>query len=262
MTENRTCGCTPECAIQWGTCHCGCGTPTRIAPQTSTDRGWVRGQPIPYRKGHAPRKINHVLTGVDEVKRTATCSRCGLVSVKRNGESGWRCHRGLIAIHKIVDVDEGGRVGFCRACNERVPLLRHTRDGWICKPNRDKTVSAWRDRTVDHRRETHRAWRDANRDHLRAGHLAKKYGLTVEDYGDMIKSQGGLCAICRRPPKSTHRGGMLHVDHCHLCLAVREALCGDCNMALGMFGEDVEVLLRAVDYLRQHQCPLPVASSG
>jgi hypothetical protein len=37
-------------------CLCGCGEPTRIAPQSSTERGWVKGQPVPYRPGHNRRK--------------------------------------------------------------------------------------------------------------------------------------------------------------------------------------------------------------
>lgn len=38
-----------------GLCLCGCGQPTAIAPQTRTDRGWVRGQPRPYVVGHGTR---------------------------------------------------------------------------------------------------------------------------------------------------------------------------------------------------------------
>lgn len=39
-----------------GLCSCGCGNKTKIAPRTYTSRGWVRGQPQPYLRGHAARK--------------------------------------------------------------------------------------------------------------------------------------------------------------------------------------------------------------
>ena len=33
-------------------CDCGCGEPTRPAPRTSRERGWVKGQPIRFINGH------------------------------------------------------------------------------------------------------------------------------------------------------------------------------------------------------------------
>lgn len=38
--------------LQKGCCHCGCGEKTRLAPRTQKDRGWVKGEPIKYIKGH------------------------------------------------------------------------------------------------------------------------------------------------------------------------------------------------------------------
>lgn len=36
-----------------GFCSCGCGNKTKIAPRTHTARGWVRGVPQPYLRGHS-----------------------------------------------------------------------------------------------------------------------------------------------------------------------------------------------------------------
>lgn len=36
-----------------GLCRCGCGNAAKIAPRTYTSRGWVRGKPQPYLRGHA-----------------------------------------------------------------------------------------------------------------------------------------------------------------------------------------------------------------
>lgn len=36
-----------------GNCGCGCGGKTNIAPRTHTSRGWIRGKPQPYLRGHA-----------------------------------------------------------------------------------------------------------------------------------------------------------------------------------------------------------------
>ncbi len=36
-----------------GLCQCGCGGKTKIAPRSYTLRGWVKGEPQPYLRGHA-----------------------------------------------------------------------------------------------------------------------------------------------------------------------------------------------------------------
>ena len=38
-------------------CQCGCGQKTNLAPQTATRRGWVRGQPLSYIRGHYGRSL-------------------------------------------------------------------------------------------------------------------------------------------------------------------------------------------------------------
>lgn len=35
-----------------GLCECGCGQKTRLAPKNSTERGWVKGQPLRFISGH------------------------------------------------------------------------------------------------------------------------------------------------------------------------------------------------------------------
>lgn len=35
-----------------GLCHCGCGQTTQLAPKTSTRKGWVKGEPMKYVRGH------------------------------------------------------------------------------------------------------------------------------------------------------------------------------------------------------------------
>jgi hypothetical protein len=35
-------------------CQCGCGLPAPVAPRTNRSKGWIAGEPRPYRRGHAP----------------------------------------------------------------------------------------------------------------------------------------------------------------------------------------------------------------
>lgn len=36
-----------------GLCSCGCGGTTKLAPKTALSRGWIKGEPQPYLRGHA-----------------------------------------------------------------------------------------------------------------------------------------------------------------------------------------------------------------
>lgn len=81
------------------------------------------------------------------------------------------------------------------------------------------------------------------------------YGLTVDDYDSLLQQQGGACAICRRPERTTRNGKLLRmpVDHDHETGAVRGILCHSCNRAIGFLGEDVAIVQETVAYLLRHQ---------
>jgi len=81
--------------------------------------------------------------------------------------------------------------------------------------------------------------------------VLKRYGLTPVDYAAMLDAQGGRCAICGEEAERTAR--RLSVDHCHATGKVRGLLCRDCNVGLGVFGDEAEALRRAAEYLEKHQ---------
>lgn len=89
-----------------------------------------------------------------------------------------------------------------------------------------------------------------NREHNREW----MYGMTNGQYEEMLAAQGGLCAICERPPvQGKGRGdGVLHVDHDHATGKVRALLCVTCNQGIGQFQDDIERLERAIAYLKEH----------
>jgi hypothetical protein len=97
---------------------------------------------------------------------------------------------------------------------------------------------------------THRERAGINR---RRWKLKTLYGITLEEYGARLKSQGGRCRICRRKPEATTgRFSILHVDHDHDTGAVRGLLCWSCNSGLGNMKDSVKILHAAADYLSRH----------
>jgi hypothetical protein len=83
-------------------------------------------------------------------------------------------------------------------------------------------------------------------------HLRSRYGITEAQFNEMNENQGGLCAICRRPNLNGFKGTKgLYVDHCHETKKVRGLLCNHCNRALGLLGDSIESLERAILYLKK-----------
>lgn len=77
--------------------------------------------------------------------------------------------------------------------------------------------------------------------------LLTEYGITYAQYLELLKEQGGKCAICYGGPSGP--GKRLHVDHCHEGNKVRGLLCGKCNTAIGLLDEDATRFARAVKYI-------------
>jgi hypothetical protein len=81
--------------------------------------------------------------------------------------------------------------------------------------------------------------------------LKKTYGISIEDYEEMLDKQGGCCAICSLAEKHAPYG-VLSVDHCHDSGAVRALLCNPCNAGIGLFKENQDFLANAIIYLKRY----------
>jgi hypothetical protein len=80
-----------------------------------------------------------------------------------------------------------------------------------------------------------------------------KYGITAEQYFEMLEAQGGVCAFpgCNLSESSSDGRG-LAVDHCHTTGQVRSLLCGRHNLLLGYAMDDIAELTHAIEYLVSH----------
>jgi hypothetical protein len=81
-----------------------------------------------------------------------------------------------------------------------------------------------------------------------AKNLKQRYGISVEQYKELLVQQDGKCAICKSP-HSKVTGRNFHVDHCHTTGNIRGILCHHCNTALGAFNDDINMLTEALYYL-------------
>ncbi len=75
--------------------------------------------------------------------------------------------------------------------------------------------------------------------------LKQQYGITIEQYNELLAEQGGVCAVCR----GTNSDRRLAVDHDHRTGQIRGLLCYHCNMAAGYLRDSVEFAAAMSHYL-------------
>lgn len=103
-------------------------------------------------------------------------------------------------------------------------------------------------------REQHKAsvaqWQESNPDKRKAQRL-KVFGLTLQEFNQMMESQDHRCAICGF--RETIDPKLFPVvDHCHATGRVRGLLCMQCNQGLGKFKDQPRLLYAAAAYLLSH----------
>jgi hypothetical protein len=77
-----------------------------------------------------------------------------------------------------------------------------------------------------------------------------RYGMSPEEYEELLDEQLGRCASCgSSDPKRT--AGFV-IDHDHTTGSVRGLLCHNCNIGIGLLGDSVSGLSHALNYLRRH----------
>lgn len=76
-------------------------------------------------------------------------------------------------------------------------------------------------------------------------HKLKQFGITPEQYDVLLEYQGGVCGICKLPPKVKR----LSVDHDWATGKIRGLLCYKCNYKLGRDSTIIGWLINALDYM-------------
>jgi len=79
--------------------------------------------------------------------------------------------------------------------------------------------------------------------------LLRNFGITLDTYNKMFEEQHGCCFICGRHQSELSKA--LNVDHNHENGQIRKLLCWNCNYALGLVKEDINILLSMIDYLNE-----------
>lgn len=116
----------------------------------------------------------------------------------------------------------------------------------------------WRERNRERLREKNRQWYLKNRERYLAKRLAEKdadreaYRARKRKWDgkpDPIRPCPAVCECCGKPPGAK----ALHLDHDHATGKFRGWLCDLCNRGVGMLGDNLDGVLKMVEYLKRAQ---------
>ena len=93
-------------------------------------------------------------------------------------------------------------------------------------------------------------WYHNNKERYYGNTIKRKYGLTLNEYNALRLEQDYKCAICGDHEEVV--GKKMYVDHNHDTGKIRKLLCTKCNVGIGMLKDSAEVLLKAAQYLQEH----------
>jgi len=120
----------------------------------------------------------------------------------------------------------------CLRCNSEIDSSKR-KGTRFCTP---KCKKAWWD---ENNREKRRELNSANTRKWR-------YGLSKDDYSNLLTSQNNKCCICLGDLSTAC------IDHDHVTGKIRGILCHHCNTGLGLFKDNPQILESAIVYLTSH----------
>jgi hypothetical protein len=88
--------------------------------------------------------------------------------------------------------------------------------------------------------------------------IRRRYGLTVEQYDAKLAAQNNLCGLCGKPfeGETKFKGGLEGtapvLDHDHGSGKLRDFVHRSCNLGIGYFYDDPDLLRLAAEYLERH----------
>lgn len=137
-------------------------------------------------------------------------------------------------------VDEGYR--YCSRCQEVKPVIDFSKSVRKIGGLEDACKPCHRERTRQHRQK------DRTQTNLYAKFHRHRnlIGFSREVFEVTFEAQKGCCKICG--DKLEHPKH-IHVDHCHTTNVFRGILCNRCNVGLGYFRDNPEILRKAADYV-------------
>jgi hypothetical protein len=143
--------------------------------------------------------------------------------------------------HRLYNIKHG----LCIQCSKQAIKGQHH-----CIPCRNKKRERAKSaQGTEGRQKTCDKYYKSHQPKWRNYYYKKHYGISLEEYNQILRQQKEVCAICGKPNPSNYIQKRLYVDHDHKTGKVRGLLCCYCNWMLGHLREDIEVAKKAIEYI-------------
>lgn len=152
----------------------------------------------------------------------------------------------LITSLRSISMDNIYQEKFCKNCDEWKPLEDFNLDKKGKHGRQHKCKSCM----TDYNKIYNNIPKNRNRiyGYNKIYSLEKSYGITIQQYNQMLEEQNYKCKICGK--HQSENKTKLAVDHCHETGMVRGLLCFNCNTGLGKFLDSPTLLENALKYLK------------
>jgi hypothetical protein len=141
-----------------------------------------------------------------------------------------------------LKTSEDGKQHRCKKCCNRRQYYENNKEKVIAQSRK------WQDVNSVKVKNNVREWQKANPDKCRSNQLKSHYGITLEQMEQMFIAQNGRCGIC---DEEFINSKDMHVDHDHTTGKVRQLLCRKHNLLLGNCDENINILLKSIEYLQK-----------
>ncbi len=121
------------------------------------------------------------------------------------------------------------------------------------KPEFKESRRKYRQRPEVKKRKKEYQQNPENKNRTRHLNLVRNYDLTLKEFNEKLKKQGGTCEICRKGNGKNRKKPS--TDHNHKTGKVRGILCGNCNFELGTlekFNNNLNLFKIYIKYLEEH----------
>lgn len=161
----------------------------------------------------------------------------------------------------------------CSKCNQPKPLsgyhFRKERSQYYahCKDCHRAMSRKWHNDNPEESKKQRAAYYEKQKtespDTLVSYRLWHQHGITLDDFLELLRSQGGVCAICGSddPLMGGGRDARFVVEHDHSCCpgqrscgkCIRGLTCHPCNRLLGQAKDNPDTLIKAAAYLLSYE---------
>jgi hypothetical protein len=144
----------------------------------------------------------------------------------------------------------------CTKCKQWKPLTEFYRktQAWDGYNSYCKSCEFKRDHEPERyyrKLESNRNWRKSHPQFVKSQTLNRYDGINETVYNEKLVQQKNVCEICGKTQK--RKNYRLGVDHDHKTNKVRALLCNNCNTAIGLVYENINILENIITYLKKHK---------